>query len=73
MHDLVCHVGDLQPVANGELFAILRILVQIALEVLVKLVAHMALDELVLHQLSDVFPLAFLRLKAYIDEVFDLF
>ena len=73
MYDLVNHDGDLQPVANDELFAILRILIMhVAVEILVKLVAHMALDELVLHQLSDIFSLAFVRLDAFVDEIFDL-
>ena len=72
MDDLVSHVSDLQLVAIDKLFAILRIHMHIAVDILVKLVANMTLDELVLHQLSDVFSQIFVLLDAFIDKVFDL-
>ena len=72
MDDLVSHVSDLQLVAIDKLFTILRIHMHIAVDILVKLVAHMTLDELVLHQFSDVFSQIFVLLDAFIDKVFDL-
>ena len=72
MDDLVSHVSDLQLVAIDKLFAILRIHMHIAVDILVKLVANMTLDELVLHQFSDVFSQIFVLLDAFIDKVFDL-
>ena len=72
MDDLVSHVGDLQLLAIDKLFTILRIHMHIAVDILVKLVANMTLDELVLHQLSDVFSQIFVLLDAFIDKVFDL-
>ena len=72
MDDLVSHVSDLQLLAIDKLFTILRIHMHIAVDILVKLVANMTLDELVLHQLSDVFSQIFVLLDAFIDKVFDL-